>query len=312
MHPALSVIFFTTASGAGYGLLAWLGIANAVQRLPQDGVFALLAFVFALALVSAGLLSSLLHLGHPERAWRAFSQWRSSWLSREGVMAMLSFVPALVFGLGLALHRAGEPVFVIAGVLAALGALLTVFTTAMIYASLRTIAAWHDARVPPLYLLLALATGMLVLDALGAACGVDVRAGAGIGGVLLVSAALVKWSYWRAIDTSSPLSTAESATGLGRFGTVSQLQSPHERENFVLKEMGFRVARKHARKLRRIAVGLLFVVPVIGSAMVVGGGVMGIVGAWLALLAAIPGVVIERWLFFAEAKHVVGLYYGRA
>lgn len=26
MHPAFSVIFFTTASGAGYGLLALLGV----------------------------------------------------------------------------------------------------------------------------------------------------------------------------------------------------------------------------------------------------------------------------------------------
>ena len=33
MHPALSVIFFTTLSGAGYGLLAWLGAALALAGL---------------------------------------------------------------------------------------------------------------------------------------------------------------------------------------------------------------------------------------------------------------------------------------
>ncbi len=54
-----------------------------------------IAHVLALVLIGGGLLSSTLHLGNPQRAWRALSQWRSSWLSREGVMAMLTFVPLL-------------------------------------------------------------------------------------------------------------------------------------------------------------------------------------------------------------------------
>ena len=54
----------------------------------------------ALGLISAGLLSSAGHLGRPERAWRAFSQWRSSWLSREGVASVATFVPAGLFAIG--------------------------------------------------------------------------------------------------------------------------------------------------------------------------------------------------------------------
>ena len=88
VHPAPSVILFTTASGAGYGLLAWLGAAGAFGGLPADRWFGGVAMVIGLGLVSAGLLASTFHLGHPERAWRALSQWRSSWLSREGVAAM--------------------------------------------------------------------------------------------------------------------------------------------------------------------------------------------------------------------------------
>ena len=36
-----------------------------------------MALALALLLITAGLLSSLKHLGRPERAWRALSQWRS-------------------------------------------------------------------------------------------------------------------------------------------------------------------------------------------------------------------------------------------
>ena len=89
MQPAYSVIFLTTATGTGYGLLALLGILRATGDLPDDRAFGVFALGLALALISAGLLASTAHLGRPERAWRALSQWRSSWLSREGVLAII-------------------------------------------------------------------------------------------------------------------------------------------------------------------------------------------------------------------------------
>ena len=100
MHPALSIVFFTTASGAGFALLFLLGLAAPLGLLPQSGWFGFAALATAFILAAAGLVSSVFHLGRPERAWRAFSQWRSSWLSREGVMSVLTFVPAAVFGIG--------------------------------------------------------------------------------------------------------------------------------------------------------------------------------------------------------------------
>ena len=33
--------------------------------------------------------------------------------------------------------------------------------------------------------------------------------------------------------------------------------------------------------------------------------------AVLAILAHLAGIAASRWLFFAEAEHVVGLYYGK-
>ena len=99
MHPAFSVIFFTVSSGTGYGLLAgWLALAL-LGLLPTGGACAWVSLVLGFGLVSAGLLSSFWHLGHPERFWMAFSQWRSSWLSREGVMAVVTYVPTGLFAI---------------------------------------------------------------------------------------------------------------------------------------------------------------------------------------------------------------------
>ena len=100
MHPAFSVVFFTTATGAGYGLLALLGVLGGLGFIPADFWLGLIGMGLALGLIAAGLLSSTGHLGRPERAWRAFSQWRSSWLSREGVASVATFIPAGLFGLG--------------------------------------------------------------------------------------------------------------------------------------------------------------------------------------------------------------------
>ena len=86
MHPAWSIIFFTSASGLGLGLAAWV-VLGLIDLGNVINFF--IVSVFTFGLIGIGLLSSTLHLGHPERAWRALSQWRSSWLSREGVLAVL-------------------------------------------------------------------------------------------------------------------------------------------------------------------------------------------------------------------------------
>ena len=74
MNPAPSIVFFTTASGAGYGLLFWLGVLRPPGWGAEAPSLGAAAVVLALLLITAGLLSSLAHLGNPQRAWRAFSQ----------------------------------------------------------------------------------------------------------------------------------------------------------------------------------------------------------------------------------------------
>jgi DMSO reductase anchor subunit len=307
MNPAPSIVFFTTASGAGYGLLFWLGLLRPLGLLPASANAALVALILALALITAGLLSSTLHLGNPQRAWRAVSQWRSSWLSREGVAAIVTYIPAGLFGLGLWF---GLPVLTaIAGLLAAAGAVATVYCTAMIYASLKPIRQWHHPLVVPGYLTLAAFSGAALLAMLAAFWG-----GGAFPAVLALLAGAIavvlKRAYWQAIDTAAPIATAESATSLGFIGKVRPLDPPHTESNYLLREMGFRVARKHAAKLRLLALVGGFALPMLLAllALVAGGGAAA-AALTLGAVLALAGLLVERWLMFAEATHTVTLYY---
>ncbi len=313
MHPALSVILFTTASGAGYGLLALLGLLGPAGFIPADRGFGLAAFALALVPITFGLLVSTFHLGHPERAWRAMSQWRSSWLSREGLLAVVTYLPAGLFALGWVVFERNGGIWGWFGVAAAALSAATVFATAMIYRSLKPIQRWANRWTVPNYLLLGLMTGALWLDAL-----VAVLAGPRLEFALLsFVATAIAWAfkaaYWRYIDRTRGAATAESATGLGSIGKVRLLESPHSGDNYLMREMGFRVARKHAVKLRRLATLLAFLGPLgLLVVLVLSGGWPGMIAAILAALSATSGVLVERWLFFAEAKHAVTLYYGAA
>ncbi|MDA0358719.1 MAG: dimethyl sulfoxide reductase anchor subunit [Proteobacteria bacterium] len=302
MRPAWSIIFFTSISGLGFGLAAWVVLGFVDLAQPQH-IFGVGGIV--LLLIGAGLLSSTLHLGHPERAWRALSQWRSSWLSREGVLAVLAMLTLV--GWGWHLFAVGTPPLWM-NIAAAALMLVTVYATSMIYASLKTVARWHHPLTPICYLMFAAAGGLLAILFLLAVLGQ--ANGAAFEMVVLLAMASawgVKLVWWQLAGAEGSGSTLASATGLGSLGTVRSIMPPHTSENYLQHEMGFVVARKHAAQLRLIALGLGGGVPcllvIIDAASVIGLGI--------ALAAHIAGVFVERWLFFAEAKHTVSLYYGQ-
>jgi len=312
MHPAFSIIFFTAASGIGYGLLAIAGLAAAFGLLPESRSLAITATVFALALASAGLAASLLHLGRPERAWRALSQWRTSWLSREGVAALATFAPALGFAAIWAFAGDAKVLLGVAGLLTFGCCVVTVACTAMIYASLKPIHAWRNRWVLPNYLSLSLMTGGLWLAALIRLWGFRAIAMEVFCIALVALAFALKEIYWRHIASKPSGTDIASATGLGRYGRVRAFEAPHTEENYLLREMGFRIGRKHAARLRAIARSLAFIIPWIASVFALfAAGPAGAASLLIAALAASLGVTIERWLFFAEARHTVTLYYGR-
>ncbi len=305
MHPAYSVILFTTASGAGYGLLALLGLAGASHGAASSIGFALTASFIALALITIGLLSSMLHLGRPERAWRAFSQWRSSWLSREGVASVVTYAPALAF-IAIWSGLADVPQLITPlGVITAIMCAVTVYCTAKIYSTLPTIRAWAQPLTGPVYLAFSLATGAALMTAIAAAFGRFQSFQVMLSVAALIVLGVLKFFYWRAIDGAEKTHTIEAATGLGHIGSVRQWELPHTSVNFVQREMGYAVARKHSAALRGFVFALL-ALALLAILVSLALPLLSFVTASLALAAA----VVERWLFFAEAQHVSTLYYG--
>ena len=305
MHPAPSIIVFTTLSGLGYGLAALLGLG----LLDPSLVATKIAHVLALLLIGAGLISSTLHLGNPQRAWRALSQWRSSWLSREGVMAMLTFVPliwsawaSVIEGRYLALP----------GLLGTLFAGITVYCTAMIYASLKSVQAWNTPLTPLCYLLFAASGGALLGLFFTAASGGRLLLLSAMAVVFTAAAWTAKLAWRRNMDAMAPLSTPETATGLGGIGKVRLFERPHMKENYLTREMGFRIARKHAGKLRQLSLLSGGVLPAAIALVLAGsdGGWIAALAMALAVAAHVVGMLAERWLFFAEARHAVMNYYG--
>jgi sulfite dehydrogenase (quinone) subunit SoeC len=304
LNPAYSVILFTTASGAGYGLLFLAGLVGFNHGRASSPAFAITTIIIALGLITIGLLSSTFHLGRPERAWRAFSQWRSSWLSREGILAVVTYPVAILFGAAWAGLFDAPSLIGPAGLATAALCAATVFSTAMIYASLKTIPRWNHRLVPPIYLVFALGTGACLLQAIATVFGRWQIFQAILALVALILIAVLKLWYWRRIDAAPRTHTTGDATGLGK--DVRQWELPHTNTNFIQKEMGFVVARKHAEKLRKLTL-LLLVIAIIAVLLAI------FVSPWfsfVAAIAALAAAVTERWLFFAEAEHIVMLYYG--
>lgn len=289
MHPAASVIIFNTFSGLGFGLLFWLGLG----ALVPTGTSAFIWFTIAYLLAVGGLIASTFHLGHPERAVKAFSQWKTSWLSREGVCAVFALIVMAVYGAGLVFAETRLALVGIIGCIASLG---VVFTTSMIYAQMKTVPRWRHWTTPAMYLLLSIGGGALLSGQVG------------IAAILLIIGGILQIFAWGTGDTrfSAAGTSMETATGLGHIGKVRAFEPPHTGTNYLMREFIHQVGRKHADQLRIITIGLAFVLPVVLLLLP-----FSHVFAALAVLSHIAGVLTLRWLFFAQAEHVVGLYYGK-
>jgi DMSO reductase anchor subunit len=225
-------------------------------------------------------------------------------------MAVATYVPAGLLAAGWVLLERADGIFALLAVMTAVCAVVTLYTTGMIYASLRTIRQWHQPLTAPIYIALGLASGAVLLNLVLNVFGRSDTWSAWLAVVCLGAASVMKCAYWQAMDTEPRTYTVGAATGLGYLGKVRPLEPPHTQPNYVMREMGYRVARKHAEKLRLIVLVAAFTVPIAVSLLSLVGGAAGVIAALLAALSMALGLVVERWLFFAEAQHVVMLYYG--
>ena len=289
MHPSPSVIIFTALSGLGFGLLAFLGL-----KMPDvTGVLAFIFFVIGFGLAVGGLISSTFHLGRPERSLKAFKQWRSSWLSREAIAAVFTLSVMAVYAIGRIFFNYDIRILGVAG---AIMSIVTVFTTSMIYAQLKSIPRWNTTLTPAYFLSLSLAGGALLAGQIKFCL------------LLLLISGIIQLLVWIKGDRALALSgtTIESGTGLGTIGRVRAFEPPHTGTNYLLKEFVHIVGRKHSAKLRIMALILMIGTPILLLSLS-----FSYFLAALSVISHIAGLFISRWLFFAEAEHVVGLYYGK-
>ncbi len=312
MHPAISVIFFTVLSGTGFGMLAIIGFDLPLgYSLSNDALLVFIISATGAGLAVAGLISSTFHLGHPEKAWRAFSQWRSSWLSREGIAAVTTLCLYGIYALYWMIE--GDRLSWL-GMLVGFGSMFTVFTTAMIYTQMKTVPHWNTALTPAVYLLYSLCAGFLLVAGIGDS-NIDKN---GLDIIIAISTLLFTWAakivWWQRADKtgfkgSGPTtSSVASATGLGGIGNVRLLERPHTGPNYLTREMVHVIGRKHASRLRLISlvIGGLLPLAIIMLAFL---DIFAHGAMLVAAIFMIAGLFAERWLFFAEAEHSVSLYY---
>jgi len=310
MHPAFSVIFFTVTSGLGYGLMMMLVIAHLANF---SGALSVQEIVFigavSLVLVTLGLLSSTLHLANPKNAWRAMGRFRTSWLSREGLLAILFYPIALGYLASVWFHQSSVLIAIL-GVFTAIMALKTIFSTGMIYACLKTIRQWNTALTPANYIWLGLMLGTLTFTALRTGYGdvnFNLNSMLSVNLTVIAIAALLKLSYyfWISTPTGPSINTATTFTQ----SIVRLLEVGHTAGTFLTDEFGHAVTQSKGNGLRVVVFLFGFIVPAILLIILLNGSGVNLL-IYVALGIAYTGILVERWLFFAEARHVVNLYHG--
>ncbi len=320
MKPAFSVIFLTTLIGAGQGLfLALFAVElNAVfaRHAAPDPRLSAAGGIVALLLCAAGLFASFFHLGRPERAWRAATQWRTSWLSRE-VIALPAFMGVLALYTLVHFADANPILATLAGgaelrfstLLGLLGVVLAFalfVCTGMIYASLRFLREWHSPLTVVNFILLGSASGFTLAAGLAAALD-PARSGMLVAwAAVLTLAALASHAATRVRNARlAPRSSLQTAIGIRHPRIVQKTQGAMG-GSFNTREFFHGKPAEFVSRIGQITIVAVFLVPLL---LLVAGG-MGLPGAVpLAFLVQFAGLLAERWLFFATARHPQNLYY---
>jgi DMSO reductase anchor subunit len=289
MHPAPSIILFTVLSGFGFGLTSIVGLLQFLNQISMVDIiiFSSMGLFFS----TIGLISSFFHLANKKNAIKSMSQWQTSWLSREAISSIfcLSIVVGNVgwiFVQNMYINEVGIILFLLS--------LITIFTTSMIYAQLKTVPSWNNMLTPVLFIFTALAGGsILLLDYASL--------------VLLLIFGVLQVLFWYIADQSfiHKETSVGTALGFSKNEDIRAFDVAHTNRNYLLNEMVYKVARKHAIKIRYISFFAAFVFPMSLTLIFPGNFRVSV----FMLVFHLVGIYFSRWLFFAEAKHSVSFYY---
>jgi sulfite dehydrogenase (quinone) subunit SoeC len=306
MHPAFSVISFTTLLGAAQGLLVILGLLQlSGVEIPQ-----LLAFLcVAIALLIVSLAASFFHLGHPERAWRAAAMWRTSWLSRE-VIVLPAFIGVTGLWALLEWSQAASAPVITALIVLLIGlSFLLWICTAMIYACLKFIQEWAHPLTIVNYVLIGMASGLVLSASLLAIAGGNAETVAmlvpwAIGFTLLALAS--RWASIQRNKRIKPLSTLQSATGI-QNPTLRQVSMGMSAGAFNTREFFHGATQIFLRNVKSATLLIGFIAP--AALLLLGHAFQSTLLIAIAFPVQYLGLLCERWLFFAQARHPQNLYY---
>ena len=313
MHPAFSVIFFTVTSGAGYGLMALLCLFNFLYlgMLFDKNIFLIFSGISAV-LFTMGLISSTFHLANPKNAWRAFMRFRTSWLAREGLLAIL-FYPTLFLYLLLIHLDFYKDYFLLMQIYSFfifIFAILIIYCTGMIYACLKTIPQWNTLWTPINYITIGVYLGGLIFFALLSFNDFNINPYKPFVLAMIFVAFIAKFIYYLSIKgPRHEIGQATNAAIKLKNTNVRLLDVGHTGGTFLTDEFGYKVAEKRLRKIKWFSIFSGFFIPffLIFSYSYF---FENIFLCLFAVLLSFTGMIAERWLFFAEAKHVVNLYHG--
>jgi len=296
MRPAFSVLFLTTLIGAGQGLFIALFLCELLTSSPLPKNFFVIGTALVLTLSAMGGIASVFHLGHPERAWRAMTMWRTSWLAREGI-ALPSFMAA-VFAYGIA-HWLDFGYTLAIGTVAVVLAIVLYICTAMIYGAIKVLKEWAHPMTIVNFMVLGCASGTTLAAAYAsfAAPALTVILSQAAFALTVLGLLTRSASLWRNA-TLRPTSTLQTAIGIRHPRIVQTSQgsmggSYNTREFFHGKSIRF---------VRGVLLTLLLCAFVLPLALV-------LILPLLAFILQYLGLLAERWYFFAEAQHPQNLYY---
>ncbi len=309
MQPAFSVIFLTTLAGAAQGLfLALYGTelsALGALTAPESQQFLSTASLVALVLTGLGLLASFFHLGHPERAWRSATMWRTSWLAREVIALPLFMLGLFLYTVS---HWLGLGNTRLIGAITVLLCLALFVATAMIYASVRFLQEWASPLTLINYLLLGCASGLTLATLLAASFGMMALVAP-----YALAAAVLTLLAWVTRSASllrnarlRPKSTLQSAIGIKHPRIVQKAQG-FMGGSFNTREFFHGRSAQLLRSVKWAFLLLVFPLPLLSLALGVNTASTALLV--LAFVLQYLGLLAERWFFFAQANHPQNLYY---
>ncbi|MBX2869580.1 MAG: dimethyl sulfoxide reductase anchor subunit [Acidiferrobacterales bacterium] len=307
MNPAFSVIFLTTLIGAGQGLFIATVVGAPYLHQSGSGSFPVVASLVVFTLLVAGLIASFFHLGRPERAWRAATKWRTSWLSREVIVLPMAMLVSLVYAW---IHwqdmgSQGSTQWI--GWIGVAIMVLLFLCTSMIYACIKFLQEWASAVTVINFTLLGITSGLLLASGLAFLLGEPVAIEFLLVGMIVTATSMMTklFAFYRNSRIKAH-SNIQTAIGI-KHRHITQRSMGMTGGSFNTRAFFHHCSEKLMANMRGIVLTLVFIVPLFLLAISV--QLSQPILVWIAFIVQFLGLLAERWLFFAQANHPQNLYY---